>query len=314
MSVEQKVVDQFVEDANESTFQSKQLTYVDPTQREVLYPDAVFANGTLPISRRAAAGDVSIAYYVYDKQGLAKARATYAKDAPKVNVSGKEVITKIIPIQGSMDYNINELNASAKANVDLIGRKRRALESSFVRELDRLVALGESDLGITGMTNHPNMTTYTIPNGAAAASEWSTKTPQEIIADVNGMVQAMVTASKGVHKPNMIMLPSAQYELIAGLQLAPESGTSVLQFLENRYASRGIEFVESARLIDAGAGNDDMIIALEADPDNFEIEISQDFETFPVNQDGALFEQQAHMRTPGIMVYRPLAFVRGEGI
>jgi len=314
MTADKKVVEQFIADANESTFQSKQLTYVDPTQREVLYPDLVFSNGTFPISSRAGAGAVSIAYHVYDKQGLAKARATYAKDAPKINVTGKEVLAKIYPIEGSMDYNITELNASQMTNIDLIGRKRRALESSFLRELDRLVASGDTDLNIYGMTNHPNMTEYTIPNGAGGDSEWATKTPQEIIADVNGMIRAMTTASKGIHKPNMILLPSDQYELIAGLQIAPETATTVLELLEKRYASRGIEFVQSPRLVDAGDGNDDMIIALQADPENFEIEVSQDFATFPINQTGPLFEQNAHMRTPGLMVYRPLAFVRGEGI
>ena len=310
--ITQEIKEQFMKDANESIYSPNQLTSYDPRSFEVLYPELVFANRMLPFQSLATPGSTKYSYYAYDKTGLAELRATYSKDSPKVNVTGAESLVDIYPIQASMEYNDQELKADAMANKNLIQKKRQALIDSFQRRLDIVIASGQSDVGLTGITNHPNVSEYTIPNGVGGDSEWSTKTANEILADILGMISGMIAASKGVHKINMFMVPVAQYALIAGTRIGTDTTTTILGFIRDTYPA--IEFVESTRLAGAGAGDSDMIIGCELSPDNFAVELSQDYQEFPINQTGALYEQEAHMRTAGLIVYRPLTIIRGEGI
>ena len=56
------------------------------------------------------------------------------------------------------------------------------------------------------------------------------------------------------------------------------------------------------------------MIGMESDPDNFAIEISQAYTVAPVDRKGFVYNQQATMRTAGLVVYRPLSIIRAEGI
>lgn len=312
----QEHVKQFIEDvnttdSNESVFSPRSLTVQGP-QLETLYPELFFANGVLPFRRGDNPGATFFSYYTYDQQGIAAARSTYAKDAPKVSVTGEEVIAKVLNFQASMDYNITELRADRMANRDLIGRKRRTLFNSFMRGLDKLVSEGDSEAGVTGVLNHPNVTTAIIPNGAGGNSEWSTKTAEEILADILSLISSMIDTSNGIHEISALIMPPAQYAKITAERIGPDTSETVLSFIKRTYPE--IEILKSARLKNSLGGNADFIVGMDLSPDNFEVEITQDYEEFPVNQKDGIFDQSAHMRSAGLVLYRPLSIIRASGI
>ena len=313
MTPTKEIKEQFINDANESIYSPTSLTYYKPEAFSTLYPALNFANRSIiPVTTNASPGAKKYSYYSYDKKGIAELRSDYSKDSPKINIKGKESIVDIYPIRASMDYDDSDLKADATANRNLIGQKKVELIGSFQRRLDIVVANGQADVNLFGIVNHPNVIEYNIPAGASGFTTWETKTADEILNDLLALISGMIAASKGVHEINTFILPVAQYGIILGKKLGTDTTTTILGFMQDTYPE--IKFAKSTRLQGASEAKTDMIIGCEASPDNFVIEIPQDYEEFPIFNKGPLYEQDAHMRTAGLIVYRPLTIIRGEGI
>ena len=107
-------------------------------------------------------------------------------------------------------------------------------------------------------------------------------------------------------------MPPAQYAKIAGSRIGPDTSETVLSFINRTYPE--IEVLKSSRLKNSLGGNADFIVGMDLSPDNFEVEITQDYEEFPMNQEGGVYKQIAHMRSSGLSVYRPLSIIRASGI
>ncbi len=301
----------YTTDAGESVYPSKSLTSYKPEDIATLYPRLFFANNTLPTQSLAAAGAQKYAFYVSDQTGMAKLVSSYSQDAPNVSVTGEEVLVDIYPLQAGIEYSDQEIKADALSNRGLIQKKQRNLNESFLRKLDKLVALGDSSVNLKGFVNAANVTEYTIPAGAGLLTEWNTKTADEIISDITSTYETMVDVSKGVHMIDTIVMPPAQYAIISGKRIPNETDT-VLSFINKIYPD--VEIFTSARLQGAGTLNADVMIGMESDPDNFAIEISQAYTVAPVDRKGFVYNQQATMRTAGLVIYRPLSIIRAEGI
>lgn len=301
----------YTKDAGESVNPSKSLTSYKPKDISTLYPRLFFANNTLPTQSLASPGATKYAFYVSDQTGMAELVSSYSQDAPNVSVTGEEILVDIYPLQAGIEYNDQEIKADAMSNRGLIQKKQRNLNESFLRKIDKLVAVGDDSVGLKGFVNAPNVTEYAINAGAGGQTTWASKTASEIIDDFSKTYETMINVSKGVHMIDTIVMPPAQYAIIAGKE-RPNLSDTVLSFLNKTYPD--VEIFTSARLQGAGAGNTDVMIGMEAETDNFAIEISQPYTVAPVNRIGFLYKQQATMRTAGLVVYRPLSIIRAEGI
>lgn len=301
----------YTTDAGESIYPSKSLTSYKPSDVATLYPRLFFANNTLPTQSLAAPGATKYAFYVTDKTGMAELVSSYSQDAPNINVTGEEILVDIHDIGASITYKEKDIKADAMSNRNLIQKKQRALNESFLQKIDKLVAVGDSSVNLKGFVNSPNVTEYVIPAGAGGQTEWATKTASEIIDDFNKTYETMINVSKGVHMIDTIVMPPAQYAIISGKE-RPNTSDTVLSFINKTYPD--VEIFNSARLQGAGAGNSDVMIGMEADPENFAIEITQPYTVAPVNREGFRYKQEALVRTAGLVVYRPLSIIRAEGI
>lgn len=298
-------------DAGESINPSRSLTSYKPSDIQTLYPELFFANNTLPFQSQASPGAQKYAFYVNDVTGMAKLVSNYSNDAPNVSVTGEEVLVNIFGLQAGIKYSDQDIQADNMSNRGLIQKKQRNLNDSFLRTLDSVICLGDDSVNLKGFVNAENVTEYTIPNGAGGNTEWSTKTADEIITDISNFYETMVDVSRGVHEMNFIVMAPSQFALIQGKRI-PDETTTVKEYIEKIYPELTIS--KSARLKEAGAGNTDVLLGMQSNPDNFAVEISQPYKTYPVDGNGPLFTQQATMRTAGLVVYRPLSIIRSVGV
>lgn len=157
-------------------------------------------------------------------------------------------------------FDILELESAAKAGRPIDDQKLEALKLKYQMDIDEQVYAGDTGLGVGGLVNNANVTNISnVPNGASASPLWSSKTPVEILADVNAMIISTWTASGYAVMPKKLLLPPLQFGYISTTLISSAGNTSILKYLlENNVlvtSGKGtIEILPAKWLIGAGSG------------------------------------------------------------
>lgn len=143
--------------------------------------------------------------------------------------------------------------------------------------MDQNVYLGFPKYGTYGLVNNPNVTAASAPNGAAGTATWATKTPDEILNDVNAVMVNTWTASEYdlTGMANHILIPPAQYARLVATKVSDAGNMSILEFLlaNNIGKNQGVELViaPSRWVIGAGTGGKDRMVAYANDEDRIRV-------------------------------------------
>ncbi|GLG01825.1 hypothetical protein Alches_18660 [Alicyclobacillus hesperidum subsp. aegles] len=157
----------------------------------------------------------------------------------------------------------------------------KGIRLNYNKSIDNIVYVGVPSIGVTGLTNDPNVTTSAAPNGASGSSQWVNKTPDEILADVNSIIEATWQASEYdlTGMANHILVPPVQYSYLVGRTVSSAGNISILQFLleNNLGRNQGIELaiMPSRWCTGAGTGGKDRMIAYVNSEDrvNFDLTV-----------------------------------------
>jgi hypothetical protein len=292
-------------DANETAFFTRELESIKAKTYDIKYPE-LKARRLFPVSFEAGPGAESIVYQQFDQIGMAKLIASYADDLPRADVVGREFTARVKSIGASFGYNIQEIRAAVKAGRPLQARKASAAKRAVSYLENKVAFFGDSATGLVGFLSHPNVTKTNAPNGVSGTATWATKTPDEILKDMNDAANGIVTISKGMEIPDTMILPMAQYNYIKSTARSANSDKTILQyFLENNGYIKTVEWV--SELLGAGASGKDCLVCYRKDPDALTLEIPQDFEQFPEEQRGLEYIVACHQRIGGVIVYYPLS-------
>ena len=157
-------------------------------------------------------------------------------------------------------YTVLELESAAKMGRPIDDQKHEALKLKHQMDIDEQVYVGDASLNNTGLVNSSFVTNVSnVPNGAAASPLWASKTPAEILADVNSMLTSAWAASGWAVMPSHVILPPAQFGSISTLTVSAAGSVSILKYLldNNIVKSSGkgeISIVPAKWLIGAGNG------------------------------------------------------------
>lgn len=137
---------------------------------------------------------------------------------------------------------------------------------AYDKHMDANVYVGMEEYGTTGLVNNPDAVETTAANGAAGTATWATKTPQEILADVNAALIAAWAAAEydETGMPNHILLPYEQYNTLLTTMVTDLAGKSIMDYiLENNVAVKngGALFIGGTRWCKgAGTGGTDRMV------------------------------------------------------
>ena len=157
-------------------------------------------------------------------------------------------------------YSIPELESAARAGRPIDDQKLEGLRLKHQMDIDEQVYVGDASLNVGGLLNHALVTNVSnVPNGAAASTLWSSKTPGEILADVNALLTSVWAASAYAEMPNRILLPPAQFGYISQQVISSAGTTSILKYLlENNILTASgkgqLEIQPAKWLVGAGSG------------------------------------------------------------
>jgi|SRR5579859_1991375 len=301
-------------DAAESAFFARQLEDIRGRAYDYKLIE-LKARMFLPVDNSVNPGAESVTYSQFTPRSLAKIIASYADDLPRSDSTGLQFTAQIKGIGGSYGYSIQEIRAAQMAGLPLDQRRANAARRGVEVVIDKIAQSGDSDYKLVGFFNQPSATTFTVPAGVSGFTDWARKNPGEILSDMNGVANFIVSNTSEVEKPDTLLVPIKQYTQIATTPMnsANASNVTILDmFLKNQ------PFVQMVApwyaLTGAGAGSTDRMICYKRDPDHLMLVIPQEFEQFPPQQRNLEFVVNCHARCGGVQVPYPLAIAYADGV
>lgn len=322
-------------DASQTLFFARQLEYIYTQTFDIKYPQ-LRARDLVPTDTRVPSGAESFTYRSYEKKGLAKIVHNYGEDFPNADAVANEFQQKVVSVGASYQFSVQDMRAAAMAGVPLEAKKADAARWAIESLLEDLAATGDSS-GLTPMLGLANgfgilPTTKISPNtvfGGFTTGSWAAQlaaaenaggitaaTISAIVGDVLAMWNNVFTVSKGIHKPNTLVLPVQAYGVAATTLRSPTfTNDTILDYLKALLQPQGVtEITYWGRLDTAGAASATRTLMYEKASDNEGLIISQEFEQFAPQPKGMLWVVPCHMRTGAVEVRYPKSVAYMDGL
>lgn len=298
-------------DAAESILFRNALTTMLPTLygqklRNILYPRFI------PVAADAPSGATEIKWREYESYGMAKFIFDYSKDFPAADAGGREHLVPIFPIGSSARWTIFEVRRTALAGIPLTTIKANAARRAIEEKLESVACFGDSARGLNGFFNYPGVNTATLADGVSTTKTWATKTPLEILKDLNQMITTVDAVTFGREIIDTIVIPLAQMQLLKTTPFSAYSDKTIYTFFTEN--NPGIMLEAWPALKGAGTSGADLMIGYVRDLDHVRFEIPVAFEQHPEQLDGLEYKVPYHAETAGIIMTYPLSMVRASGL
>ena len=134
-------------------------------------------------------------------------------------------------------YTIPELMSAQQLGRPVDAQKLKGLQLKHQMDIDEMVYIGDTVVDKEGLVNSSSVTTGFVDAGAAGSTEWTTKTPDEILEDVNTLIQECWAAAGYQICPSKLLLPPSQFAYITSQKVSDAGNISILQFLEDNSIS-----------------------------------------------------------------------------
>jgi hypothetical protein len=301
-------------DANETFWFARELEYIKAKSYDIQFPKLKALAGLMPISTEAGPGAEAITFTQYEPTGMARVISNYADDLPRADIRGKQFTSMVKSIGVSYGYSMQEIRNAMFAGKPLQQRQANAARLANDQKVNRLAWFGDSDFNLQGFLYAPNVPAASVPNdGTGPSTLWVNKTPDQILRDMNELANGIVALTNGVESPDTLILPIAQYTLIASTPRSANSDTTILEyFLQNNPFITNVDWVYE--LTGAGPLGVDIMVAYENNPDKFTLEIPMPYTQYAPQERNLEFEVPCESRFGGVIIYYPLSLSIGEGI
>lgn len=295
-------------------FMVNQAAFIERTVYSRKYP-AIRYPELVPIDTSAPPWTKIVTYYSTDAVGKAEWWHGASKDVPHADVTREQFNTAVRMGAIGYSYDMEEIGNATAAGINLTADKGIAARRVSEEFIDDVVLLGNTSVGFKGLINHDGVTAGDVADGAGAAdTTWPTKTPDEILLDVNTGLTGIYTGSKTVEMADTILLPPDRMTFISTKRLNDLSQTTIIEWLKanNVYTQETGRplMIRSVRGLEtAGVGGTHRAVLYLRDPEVVKFHMPMPYRLWPVWQTGPLlFEVPGTFRLGGIDVKRPAAF------
>lgn len=302
-------------DNNTSMFFLRELEHIKAKSYDVQYQE-LYARQLIPVSHEAGAHAQEITYRTYDRVGMARIISSYARDLPRADVFGKETSSKVRVTGLSFGYTLDEILASQATGKSLDQRRANAVQRGTEEIFDRIAWYGDEQHDLPGFLSNSNIPSETVAVGASGGTLWTSKTPEEILKDVNNFLGGIYVRTRQVEKPNKLLLPTAQWNYIMSTPRSANSDTTIAKYIvtNSPYLNSLDQIVSLPELQGAGTGGTDMMVAYDQNPDKLSFEIPMELEFRAPQEKGLEFEVPSWAKCGGVIVYYPLSAAFAIGI
>ncbi|RLE45700.1 hypothetical protein DRJ25_05260 [Candidatus Woesearchaeota archaeon] len=250
-------------DSSQLLFFTRQLEVIKKTQYNEKNK-LLFGASLIPVDPEVRGeGIETVTYRSYSKIGVASFIGDYGGSIPRADMFGTEVSAHIKRLASSYGYSIFEIKKAIRSGVNLKSGRADAAFRAVAEKVDDIIWNGDAKRNLQGFLNYPGIQEYTTPDGAGGNPEWSDKTPAEIYADMRAMVKTPYINTKQIEKPDTLLLPTEQYELIRDIQFSVASDLTVMEYFKRNNPE--VTVLSIPDLAGAGDGGVDRMMAYVRD-------------------------------------------------
>lgn len=229
---------------------------------------------------------------------------------PGVSIDGTRVVTPLRLLAREISFTSVELDRSQLTGQPIDAQKTDALNILYQMNTDQMVYIGSSDVGALGLLNSTQVTAGNVVNGAGGSPLWVNKTPDEILADVNTLVESTWSASAFAVCPSDLLLPPFQFSYIASQKVSSAGNVSILEFLRqnsisNQINGKPLNIQPVKWLTGRGSGSTDRMLAYTNDEQRVR------FPMVPIRRETAYY-QGIRFTAPYLWAFGEVEFVYPE--
>ena len=252
---------------------------------------------------------------------------TGAKDVPKADVTRDKSDVRVHMAAVGYGYDAEEIGQAQLLGQDLTGGKALAARRAYTEFMWNITLTGDDTKSIKGLANQAAVTTGTAPaDGTGAVATWfdangvRTKTPAQIVRDINAVLTGVFTGSLTVEMADTLLLPYTTISYLSSSVMSDTNSETILSFILRtniltQMTGRQLTVRGVLGLDTAGAGGTRRMVAYANREDVVKLHLPMPHRFFPVYQDGPFnFEIPGAFRTGGVEVLRPGAFRYLDGI
>ena len=265
--------------------------------------------------------DVGTLVYSMDSVGNAAFLAAGAFDVPYANTKMAQN-TRNFHLAGiGYEWNTQEMQRAAKMGRSLSSDKAMAAGLAAERFVYGIGMTGknpagDNEKGWTGFINNASSPSAQVAaDGTGSARGWATKTPDQILRDINDGLTAVETGTGETHIANTLVLPTTAYNYAATTRVGQGDGT-ILSFLKaNNVAGEALDIQKSRALETAGTGSSRRMVAYDKNRQVIRFHLPGPHQFLaPFQKSSLLYEVAGLMNVGGCEVRLPKAIVYRDSI
>ncbi|WP_270374974.1 DUF2184 domain-containing protein [Marinicauda sp. Alg238-R41] len=303
------------------SFVTRQAAHIEPQVYQIKYPDLQYTD-LVPIDTSAGEWADTVEFYSSDKVGEAKWFNHTARDVPRADVTRTQHSHSIEMAAIGYGYTLAEIGKASRLGINLSADRAMSARRAYEEFVDSIVFNGDTGKGWTGLYNDANVNAANMANDGTGDSRlWSTKTPTQILRDINEGLTAVVTGTRRTEIADTLLLPLTGYTYIGSQPMSVENpNMTILQFVlqNNIYTAmtgRPLTIKVGDGLEDAGSGSTGRMVAYRKDPQVLKLHLPVPLRFLPVWQTGPMaFEVPGYFRLGGLEIRLPGAVKYRDGL
>lgn len=165
----------------------------------------------------------------------------------------------------ALAWSLQELAKAQKLNRPIDSQKHEGLRLKHNMDVDEQVYIGDTDLGVTGLVNNPDITPV------ALAAEWdATTSASDMLSDINDFLDHAYEQTGHTVCPDRLLLPPTKLALMS--KPVTEAGSdTILEFVIKKsfcttINGRPLEILPLKWLKERGVGSTNRAVAYTKDP------------------------------------------------
>lgn len=234
---------------------------------EITYPEFV------PVDESAHPWATTVTYYSTDYSGQAEWIHGNSDDFPLVNFVRDKNETPVAMAGIGYAYNLEEIGQAQMLGINLQSDMAIASRDLYERKCESVAYVGDTQKGWKGLLNNASVDAADVADGAGAAdTTWATKTPDEIVKDVNEALTDIYVDSNTIELADTLLLPVTSFTLIATKRLDATMTTTILEHIQrvNAYTAqtgKPLKIRALRQLETAGTSGHKRMVAYKRSPD-----------------------------------------------
>lgn len=287
-----------------------QTSHIETQVWQKKYPELTYAED-VPIDNSAHPYATSVTYFSSDGKGKAEWLHGRGQDFPMVDVDRAKHETPVAMAGIGYDYTLEEIAQARMLSINLTADKAHYARRAYEEKCDGIAYVGDDQKGFKGLLNYPTVAAAEAPAGEGAANTtWETKTPDEILADINGAISGMYVATNTIELADTVLLPLTSYLHISTRRLDSTRADTVLDHIlrANIYTmqtGKPLRIRARRELEDAGAGGTKRMVTYKRDPSVLKLHRPMPLQFLAAQQHLTLFVVPGMFRLGGLDIRRP---------